>query len=250
MYFVNLQQIKIRLMRNIKAILKKELNYFFNSPMAYIFLITFCLINGYFFSKLFFLNNQSNLRVLFNNISLVYLFFIPAITMGLIAREKSSGTIEIISTLPIHDWEFVLGKYLSTLVLIFVALFFTSVHFLTLLRFGTNIDFGAIFCGYIGLFLVGAFYAAIGLFASSLTDNQVIGFIISIFIVIFFFLMGQLLIFVPPYISSLVQYLSIDYHFSNISRGVIDTRNLIYFGSMIATFLLFSIRVLEIRRWK
>mgnify|MGYP001197577280 CR=1 FL=1 len=237
-------------MRNIKAILKKELNYFFNSPMAYIFLITFCLINGYFFSKLFFLNNQSNLRVLFNNISLVYLFFIPAITMGLIAREKSTGTIEIISTLPIHDWEFIIGKYLSTLVLIFVALLFTCVHFFTLLYFGTNIDLGAIFCGYIGLFLVGAFYAAIGLFASSLTDNQVIGFIVAISIVIFFFLMGQLLILVPSYISPLIQYLSVDYHFSNISRGVIDTRNLIYFGSMITTFLLFSIRVLEMRRWK
>ncbi|MEE2858302.1 MAG: ABC transporter permease subunit [Candidatus Neomarinimicrobiota bacterium] len=237
-------------MHNIKAIYYKEMKAYFNSPMAYIFLVIFAMITGYFFTRTFFLFNQSDMRSLFNIVPLVYLFFIPAITMGLIAREKNVGTMEVMATLPLKDIEFIIGKFLSAFSLVLAGLIVTVIQFVTLMQVGTNIDYGAVFTGYLGLALVGALYCSVGTFASSITDNQVVAFIIGIFIVIIFFLMDKMLIFIPTSLTGLVQYLSVDYHLSNISRGVIDTRNLIYFGSFIGFFLFISIRVLEIRRWK
>ncbi len=237
-------------MRNIKILFLKELKSYFNSPMAYIFLVLFAIFSGYFFTNTFFLINQSDLRTLFSVVPLIYLFFIPAVTMSLIAKESNSGTMEIISTLPIQDVEFVLGKFFAATTLVIIGLGFTLVHFFTLLSVGTNIDFGAILCGYIGLILVGGFYAAIGTFTSSLTDNQVVAFIIAITIVLVFFLLDKLLVFMPAGLGGLIQFISVDYHLSNISRGVIDSRNLIYFGSMIALFLLTTVRILEMRKWR
>ncbi len=237
-------------MRNLKAIYFKEMRSYFNSPMAYIFLVIFAVINGYFFTRTFFLFNQSDMRSLFNIIPLVYLFFIPAITMSLIAREKNLGTMEIISTLPLKDLDFVAGKFLAALSLVLVGLLITLVHFFTLIQVGTNIDYGAVFTGYLGLALAGAVYSSVGTFASSVTDNQVVAFIIGIFIVIIFFLMDKMLMFVPVSLTGIIQYLSVDYHLSNISRGVIDSRNLIYFASVVGFFLFMTVRVLEIRKWR
>ena len=237
-------------MRNLKAIYMKEMKSYFNSPMAYIFLIIFAIINGYFFTRTFFLFNQSDMRSLFNIIPLIYIFFIPAITMSLIAREKNLGTMEIMSTLPLKDIDFVMGKFLSALSLIIIGLFITLIHFFTLTQVGTNIDYGAVFTGYIGLALAGAVYSSVGTFASSLTDNQVVAFIIGIFIVIIFFLMDKMLMFMPVSMTGLIQFLSVDYHLSNISRGVIDSRNLIYFSSVVGFFLFMTIRILEIRKWR
>lgn len=235
---------------NINIIFKKELKSYFNSPMAYIFLVVFAIVTGYFFTNTFFLFNQSNMRALFNIVPLVYLFFIPAITMSLIAREKNIGTMEVISTLPIKDVEFVVGKFLSALSLIALGLAFTLIHFFTLVNVGTNIDYGAVFTGYLGLLMLGSVYASVGTFASSVTDNQVIAFIISVFIVLIFFLMDKMLYFMPVSISGLIQYISVDYHLSNISRGVIDSRNIIYFASLVGFFLFTTVRVLEIRKWR
>jgi len=237
-------------MKNILTIFKKEFFGYFTSPMAYIFLVVFSLVNGYFFSNMFFLIGQSDLRALFNIIPMVYLFFVPAITMSLIAKEKNLGTMEIICTLPIKDYEFVIGKYLAAISLIITGLIFTDIHVMTLYRFGTNIDYGALITGYIGLFFVGAVYASIGTFASSLFDNQVVAFIIGVFIVLMFFLFDKLLIFVPSFLAGTIQYISVDYHFSNISRGVIDSRNLIYFLSVIGVFLFATVQVLNSRKWK
>jgi len=235
---------------NILNIFKKEFDGYFTSPMAYIFLVVFSLVNGYFFSNTFFLIGQSDLRALFNIVPMVYLFFIPAITMGLIAKEKNLGTMEVISTLPIKDYEFVIGKYLAALALIIIGLLFTGIHFITLISFGTNIDYGALFTGYLGLFFAGAVYASIGTFSSSLFDNQVIAFIIGVFIVLMFFLFDKLLIFVPTFMAGAIQYLSVDYHMSNMSRGVVDTRNVIYFISVIGMFLFATVQVLSSRKWK
>ena len=235
---------------NINIIFKKELKSYFNSPMAYIFLVVFAIVTGYFFTNTFFLFDQSNMRALFNIVPLVYLFFIPAITMSLIAREKNIGTMEVISTLPIKDVEFVVGKFLSALSLITLGLAFTLIHFFTLVNVGTNIDYGAVFTGYLGLLMLGSVYASVGIFASSVTDNQVIAFIISVFIVLIFFLMDKMLYFMPVSIAGLIQYISVDYHLSNISRGVIDSRNIIYFASLIGFFLFTTVRVLEIRKWR
>ena len=236
-------------MKNIKQIYLKEFRSYFNGPMAYIFLVIFSLINGYFFSNTFFIFGQSDMRALFQIVPLVYLFFIPAITMGIISKEKNTGTMEVICTLPIKDFEFVIGKYLAILSLLLVGLLLTIIMFFNLVAVGTNIDYGAIFTGYLGLFLAGAVYASMGLFASSLTDNQVVGFIIAIFFVLIFFLIDKLLIFMPNAISGTLQYLSIDYHLSNISRGVLDSRNLIYFFSIIGLFILLTIESLNSRRW-
>ncbi len=237
-------------MNNIKAIYKRELKSIFNSPMGYIFLVIFALINGYFFTNTFFLINQSDMRALFSVVPLIFLFFIPAVTMGLVAKEKNVGTIEVISTMPVQEHEFVLGKYLAGLSLIIVGLLFTLVHFFTLARVGTNIDYGALLCGYFGLFMLGAFYAAVGVFSSSISENQVVSFIVGIAIVITFFLMDKMLIFVPSSLTGFIQYISVDYHLKSISKGVIDSRNLIYFGSMIAMFLIFSVKTIEIRKWR
>ena len=236
-------------MHNIMTIYKKELRSFFTSPMDYIFLVVFALVNGYFFTNTFFLYNQSDMRALFGIVPLVYLFFITAVSMGLISREKSLGTIEIISTLPVRERDIVLGKYLAGFTLILVALLTTAVHYITLYNVGTTVDHGAVFTGYLGLALLGGVYTSVGIFASSLTENQVIAFIVGIAIVLAFFLMDKLLFFVPASMAGIIQYLSTEFHLSNISRGVIDTRNLIYFGSVIGFFLSMTTRVLESRKW-
>jgi len=237
-------------MNSTRAIFSRELKGFFNSPMAYIFLVIFALVNGYFFTNTFFLFGQSDLRALFDIVPLVYLFFIPAVSMGLISREKSIGTMEIMATLPLSSFEFVMGKFLAALSLILLALFSTSIHFLTLLSVGTNVDHGAVLCGYFGLALMGATYAAIGTYASSVTENQVVSFIIGVFIVLVFFMLDKTLLFVPYSLAGIIQFLAVDYHLSNIARGVIDTRNLIYFISMIAFFLFLTVQTLEVRRWR
>jgi len=236
-------------MHNIITIYRKELRSFFTSPMAYIFLVVFALVNGYFFTNTFFLYNQSDMRALFGIVPLVYLFFIPAVSMGLISREKSLGTIEIISTLPVRERDIVLGKYLAGFTLILIGLLTTAVHYITLYNVGTTVDHGAVFTGYLGLALLGGVYTSVGVFASSLTENQVIAFIVGIAIVLAFFLMDKLLFFVPASMAGIIQYLSTEFHLSNISRGVIDTRNLIYFGSVIGFFLSMTTRVLESRKW-
>jgi ABC-2 type transport system permease protein len=232
------------------VIYRKELGTFFKSPAAYIYLLFFVLLNGYFFTNTFFLINQSDMRALFSVVPLVYLFFVPVVTMGLIAREKNAGTAEVIATLPIEDHHLVAGKYLAAVSLIAAGLAFTIVHFLTLASVGTNIDFGANLCGYFGLLLVGAFYASIGTFASSLTDNQVVAFIIGAVGVIVFYLFDKMLMFVPSSLAAVVEYMAVDHHLSNMSRGVIDSRNLIYFGSLIWLFLALAVRTIEVRKWR
>ena len=237
-------------MRNIRTVYLRELVGFFNSPMAYIFLVIFAIVNGYFFTNRFFLFGQSDLRSLFDIVPLVFLFFIPAISMGLIARENDIGTMETMSTLPLSTVQFELGKFIAALCLILLGLLATSIHFITLVFVGTNIDYGAIFSGYLGLALMGATFAAIGTYASSITQNQVVAFIIGLFMVLIIFMLDKTLIFVPSSIAGLLQFLAIDYHLSNMSRGVIDSRNLIYFFSMIGFFLFLTVQTLEVRRWK
>ena len=236
-------------MHNLKIIYDREMKMFFNTPMAYIFLGVFVIANGYFFTTTFFLIKQSDLRQLFDIISWIYIIFVPAITMGLIAKENGSGTIEIIATLPVKNSEYVLGKYLAALSLIGVGLLITMFHYFTLLNVGTNIDHGAILSGYFGLLLLGGLYAAIGLFFSSLTNNQVIALIASASLAFSFFLLGKMLIFMPSWMSQFIQYLSIDFHLSNITRGVIDSRNIIYFGSLIWFFLSMTSQTISKSKW-
>jgi ABC-2 type transport system permease protein len=238
-------------MRNNYSVLyRKEIQSFFNSPVAYITLVVFLLITAWFFMSTFFLINESDLRTLFSVVPIVYIFFIPAITMSLIAKEKNTGTMEFVTTLPFSDGEIIVAKFLAALTLIGTALAFTLVHFISLLIIGNNIDVGALLSGYLGLLLAGAAYAAIGTFGSTVTDNQITAFLVSFLIIFIFFILDKILIFVPGFLGSILQFISMDYHLNNISRGVIDSRNLIYFGSLITFFLLVSIRILEMRKWR
>jgi len=231
-------------------IAKKEFKGYFNSPSAYIILIVFLLISAWFFTSPLFLNNQAELRSLFGIIPIVYIFFIPAITMGLIAKEKNNGTIELLTTLPIKESQIVMGKFWASLGLVSTGLLFTLIHLATIMILGSNIDYGSILCGYLGLILLGAVYSSIGIFASSLTDNQIVGFIISFFIIFVLYVLQFTLFLLPSSIVGLFQYISIGYHFTNITRGVIDTRNIVYFAGLIALFLNLSVISLQARKWK
>ncbi len=237
-------------MHNVRLIYRKEMSAFFNSPVAYIVLLVFVLITGWFFSQFFFLANQSDLRTLFEIIPWVLVCFVPAITMGLVARERGTGTMEFLTTLPLTDGQIIVGKFLAAVAMLGIALLFTAVHFVTLLSVGTNVDVGAVLCGYLGLLLVGAVYSAIGIFGSVVTGNQITAFLISFLIIAVLFLLDKLLLFMPDFLVGFLQYISIDYHLSNVSRGVLDSRNFVYFGSLIALFLILSTRVLEMRRWR
>lgn len=232
----------------VYPIFKKELKSYFVSPVAYIALTVFLLISGWFFSSSFFLINQATLRGGFNVIPLIFLFFAPAITMRLISEEKKSGTIELLVTMPVRDSEIILGKFFAALALLSVAVLLTFPYAI-IVSFLGDLDWGPVIGGYLGLILMGAAYLAIGLFASSLTENQVIAFIIALLFVFTLFMLDKVLMFVPEGLVSILEYLSIEYHFTNISRGVIDSRDIIYYLSLTIFTLLLATRGLGSRRW-
>ncbi|MGB2770636.1 MAG: ABC transporter permease subunit [Candidatus Zixiibacteriota bacterium] len=228
---------------------RKELRSFFDSHIAYIVITIFLLICGWFFFSDLFLVNQASLRNLFNIIPFIFMFFVPAITMRLISEEKRSGTIEVLVTLPVRDYEIILGKFLASLVLIAVAVLLTSVYVITLSGIA-DFDLGSVVSGYIGLIFLGAAYLSIGIFTSSLTQNQIVAFITSFVIIFALFMLDKVLMFMPTILASFLEYLSVSYHFSNISRGVIDSRDVIYYLSLIFFFLFLAVRALENRKWR
>lgn len=237
-------------MKNKVGILvSNELKQYFHSASAYVVLVVFLLIAGWFFATPLFVVGQAELRSLFTIIPWIFLLFIPAITMGSITREKSSGTIETLTTLPLSDSQIIMAKYWSALALAVVGILFTLPYFITVVALGKNIDYGSILCGYFGLILIASVYSSIGIFTSTLTNNQIVSFILSFLIIFFFVIIEHILIFLPSGVASIFQYLSVGYHFSNISRGVIDTRNLIYFFSLIIFFLRVSMISMESRKW-
>ncbi|MEW5701134.1 MAG: ABC transporter permease [Candidatus Zixiibacteriota bacterium] len=235
---------------NIWTFTLKELKSFFNSPVAYVILTLFLLIGGWFFSAGLFLIGQADMRDLATVVfPLAFLFFIPAITMRLIAEEKKSGTLELLVTLPVRDVEIVVGKYLAALGLLASALLLTFSYPLTLSILGDP-DGGAVVGAYLGLILLGGSYLAIGTFTSGLTHNQIVAFITGFVIIFALFMLDKVLVFFPGPVASVLEYLSVSYHFENVARGVVDTRDLIYFLSLIAGFLFLAVRSLEARRWK
>jgi ABC-2 type transport system permease protein len=228
---------------------KKELRTFFDSHIAYIVITIFLLICGWFFFSDLFLVNQASMRNLFGIIPFIFMFFVPAVTMRLISEEKRSGTIEVLVTFPVKDHEIILGKFLAGLILIAVAVILTLVYAITLSGIG-DFDFGSVVSGYVGLILLGAAYLSIGIFTSSLTENQIVAFITSFVIIFALFMLDKVLMFMPTLLASFLEYLSVSYHFSNISRGVIDSRDVIYYLSLIFFFLFLAVRSLENRKWR
>lgn len=235
-------------LRTVLTIFRRELRSYFNSPVAYVVIVVFLAIVGWFFSSNLFLMNIATMRVVFELVPLVFLFFIPAITMRLLAEEQKTGTIELLTTRPVRDSEIVLGKFLAAWVLVAITLLPTVLYVIILASLGP-LDIGPVVTGYLGLLLMAAVYIGIGIVASSLTENQIVAFIISFLIILALFLLNKVLIYVPQGLASTLEFLGVDYHFSNIARGVIDSRNLIYFASLIGFSLLLATVSLERRKW-
>jgi ABC-2 type transport system permease protein len=236
-------------MSQILVLAKKEFRSYFDSPVAYVVITLFLVIAGWQFSTTMFINNTADLRTLFGITKFILLFFIPAVSMRLFSEEKRGGTIEILMTLPVNDWKLVLGKYIAAYLLILITILLTGIHYITITAIG-NPDFGASVGGYIGLALVVGVYLSIGIFTSSLTQNQIVAFIMAFVIIFIFFILDKIVFFMPGFLANLLEFLSFDFHYNNIARGVLDTRNLIYYFSMIFLFLFLTVQVLESRKWK
>jgi ABC-2 type transport system permease protein len=240
------------------AIFKKEINLFFSSLIGYISIGVFLVLTGMFMWILpnynIFDFGFATLDQLFTIGPFVFLFLIPAITMRTFAEEQKTGTIEIISTKPVTDFQIVFGKYLAGLVLVIFSLLPTLLYFYTVsdLAFPKgNVDTGAAWGSYIGLLFIGGAYLAIGLFASSVTDNQIVSFILGMFLCFFFF---QLLDFLKDIsfltsFNSIFDALSLQSHYLSISKGVLDTRDLVYFVTFIGIFLFSTKTVIQSRKW-
>jgi ABC-2 type transport system permease protein len=242
-------------MKNVWYLLRKEFRSYFGSPSAYIFIVVFLVLSNYLFFRTFFVVGQASMRDFFALVPWLFLFFIPAVAMRLWAEEKKLGTMELLMTFPIKDHEAVAGKFLAAFAFILVAVILTLPLPITLSRIvqpEVGIDFGPIIGGYLGIVFLAATYLAIGSFASSLTQNQIVAFIIGVTISFAFFIIGEgfILITVPAGLVPLFEYLGLGAHFDNIARGVIDSRDVIYYLSLIAFFLFLNIRVIESRKWK
>ncbi len=221
-------------MKNIWIIAKRELQSFFDSLVAYILLILFLGFSGFFVwlsgSFDIFYINQATLQPFFNPVAYWSLFFfIPAITMRMIAEEKRAGTLEIMLTRAVSDWEFIVGKYLACLLLILIALALTLPYYFVVAWLGP-VDHGAVWCGYLGLVLLSSAYIGIGIFASSISNNQIVAFLLALTIGVFFQILFDVLSSTfPGTLGEIFNYLSFNTHFQSISRGVIDLRDIVFF---------------------
>lgn len=217
-------------------IAKKELRMFFDSLVAYILLIAFLGFSGFFtwfFGSDVFLTKQASLQSFFLIAYWTLFFFIPALTMRSLAEENKTGTIELLLTKPVSNWQLLWGKFLACLTLIFIALLLTLPYYITIVNLG-KVDSGVVFSGYFGLLLMSGAYISIGIFASSITSNQVVAFLVALFIGIFFhFIFGLLGSGLSGTSGEIINYMGMQTHFDGISRGLIDSRDLIYFGSII-----------------
>jgi len=235
--------------RHINTIMNKELRGYFNSPLAYIFITVFLIVSSWFFFQNFFLLGQTTMRAYFSLLPWIFLFLIPAITMKQWAEEEKMGTIEILLTSPITEWEVVLGKFFASLLFLVSSLLLSLVIPVILLFVG-NPDLGVIVGGYFGTFFLGAAYLAIGLWVSSMTNNQIIAFIFSVTLMLLFFIIGEDFILHSIH-SSLVpvfKYLAIGIHFKNIARGIFDSRDIIYYVILVGFFLYLNVARLKSQR--
>ncbi len=242
------------------TLFKKELSSFLSSLIGYITIIVFLLMNGLFLWVL-----QTDFNILDYGFStldslfmlgpFVFLFLIPAITMRMFAEEKRGGTMELLLTKPINDYKIILAKYFAGCVLVLFALLPTLIYYASVCWLGMptgNIDTGGTFGSYIGLLLLGTSFVSIGVFASSLSSNQIVSFIIAAFLCLFFYL-GFEAIYTFSFFGKFdlfIQSLGMNYHYTSLSRGVIDTRDLLYFLSINAFFIMLTHLVLQSRKWK
>ena len=238
-------------LKTIYILFKKELMSYFNSPIAYIFIGVFLIVGNWLFFNSFFLIGQASMRSYFGLLPWIFLFLSPAITMRLWAEEKKSGTVEYLLTLPVTDWQVVLAKFFSSLAFMFITLLLSISLPITIGTLG-NIDLGPIIGGYVGVFLLGGAYLSLGLFISSLTKNQIIAFVLGLVACFAAFIVGAdfVLIRAPQFAQPVMQFLGLGSHFYNIAKGVIDSKDVIYYGSFIFLFLWLNAKMIERRSWK
>lgn len=241
------------------AILKKEISSFFSSLIGYVVIGVFLVLMGlvmFVFPDTSVLdNNYASLDTLFGMAPMVFMFLIPAVTMRMLAEEQQSGTIELLVTRPVSDWQIVGAKFLASLLLVVFALLPTLMYYVTVYILGApkgNLDSGGIFGSYIGLIFLAAAFSAIGVFSSSLTNNQIVAFVLAAFLSFFVYLAFGYLSRLPVFYGrtdDIVQSFGIEYHYNSMSRGVLDTRDIVYFISIIGLFLAATTVSLGRRKW-
>lgn len=223
-------------MNKVWIIAKRELNVFFDSLIAYLIIVLFLGFTGLFtwlMGTNVFVSGQASMQSFFSVAYWTLFFFIPAITMRMIAEEKKTGTIELLLTKPVTDWQVILGKFLSGLVLIAITLALTLPYYFSIASLG-EIDHGAVWCGYLGLLLMSAAYISLGLFTSSISNNQIVSLLFALFIGVFFHLIfGFIASGLKGTIGEIFDYISVSDHFESVARGVIDTKDIIYFLSLV-----------------
>lgn len=236
-------------MKKIGFIFKREVGSYFNSAVAYVVVVLFLVITGALFWLNYFQDiNILSLRSFFAQAPLFLAFFAPAITMGLFAEEKRSGTLELMMTLPVSDFQIVAGKFLAAVFLLATVFAVTLVYPFSLSLLGP-LDWGAVWSGYLGLLLLGSTYTAIGLMASSWSKDQVVSILVAFSLCFFLYLIEQLVAHPTGTTAQIIEYLSTGYHFNNLARGVIDSRDIIYYFSLIGVSLVVAQTSIAARRW-
>lgn len=233
----------------IRTIAAKEFRSYFYTPVAYVWLLTFVVLVNWFFFRMFFISRQADLRPLFSLMPWFLLFLIPAMTMGKWAEERKLGTMELLLTLPVTSRAVVLGKFWGCLGLVATALILTLPLPITVSFLG-QLDWGPVVGGYLGLLLLSSTYLALGLFMSSLTQNQIVAFVMAIVGCFVLYVTSESLVtaVLPSFLALVAQYVGASSHFDSIGRGVVDSRDLIYFVSATGFFLWCNWRVIKTRR--
>ncbi len=219
-------------MTQIKHIAIKEFKDYFTSPIAYIVISIFLIATGWFFFSTFFIYGRASMGDFFIILPTIFSFIIPAVTMRLLAEERNIGSYEILVTLPVSFTDIAVGKFLGATLFITAMLIPTLLYPVSISLLG-DLDPGPVAGGYIGTILLGAAYCAIGLFASALTRNQIVAFILGAAICFLLTILNRLLFFIPGAFASIIDYIGANSHFINISKGIIDSRDIIYFLSVI-----------------
>lgn len=238
-------------MRNTWSLCKKEFRSYFNSPVAYIFITIYIALTNWLFFMNFFLINQASMRGYFALLPWVFLFFVPAVSMRMWAEEKKLGTIELLLTWPIKDIEAVMGKFLAAFLFLGVTILGSITLPITIAILG-DLETGPMVASYLGAFLLGAAYLSMGLFISSVTENQIVAFILAVAVSFAAFIIGEPFVTVrlPALIVPIAEYVGVGTHFDSIGRGVIDSRDIIYYVSFIGFFLFLNIRAIASRNWR
>jgi ABC-2 type transport system permease protein len=235
--------------KNVWAVSTRELRSYFLSPLAYVIIALFLALSGYLFALILSNGRQASLSGLVQNVSVLYLFIVPAISMRLLAEEQRTGTVELLLTNPVQEWEIVTGKFLAAILLVLVMLALTLLFPLFLFIFG-NPDKGPIISGYVGIFLQAAAFLSIGLWASSLTQNQIVAAIVSFAALLILWLSDNLGQFLGGTIGSIVSYTSVINHFQTFPQGVIQSNDVIYYLTLVIAGIVLSTLSLQSRRYR